>query len=53
MQDENTFIVLDGVMCLIACLALNIWHPGFLFKQSYATIKAEATSTPEGEMSAA
>lgn len=51
MQDENTFIVLDGVMCLIACVALNVWHPGFLFKQSYATIKAEATGTLDGEMS--
>ncbi|CAG8975696.1 hypothetical protein HYALB_00007900 [Hymenoscyphus albidus] len=54
MQDENAFIALDGCMCLIASLAMNIWHPGFLFKQSYATIKTESLPiTPQDEMSAA
>lgn len=41
MQDQIAFIILDGVMCVIATVALNVFHPGFLFKQSYATIKAE------------
>jgi hypothetical protein len=50
MQDEIAFIILDGVMCLVACLAMNVWHPGFLFKQSYATLKAEATGGTVGEM---
>ncbi|KAG9228552.1 RTA1 like protein-domain-containing protein [Amylocarpus encephaloides] len=50
MQDEPAFIVLDSVMCLVACLAMNVFHPGFLFKQSYATIKAEKNGHVE-EMS--
>jgi len=50
MQNEPAFIVLDGVMCIVACVALNIFHPGFLFKQSYATIKAEAVNGPAEDM---
>ncbi|KAK0120004.1 hypothetical protein ONS95_011422 [Cadophora gregata] len=41
MQDEVSFIILDGVLCWIAVLVLNIFHPGFLFKESYATIQRE------------
>ncbi len=41
MQNQIAFIILDGVMCVIAVVALNVFHPGFLFKQSYATLKAE------------
>ncbi|CZR66914.1 related to phospholipid-translocating ATPase [Phialocephala subalpina] len=41
MQDQISFIILDGVMCVVAVLALNAFHPGFLFQQSYATVKAE------------
>jgi hypothetical protein len=47
MQDQIAFIVLDGVMCIIAVLALNLFHPGFLFEQSYATIKAENIQTSD------
>lgn len=42
MKDEPAFVVLDGFMCVVAVLALNIFHPGFLFKESYATVKAES-----------
>ena len=49
MQDQIAFIVADGVMCVIAALAMNIYHPGFLFKQSYATLKAERVK-PDVEM---
>lgn len=41
MQDQIAFIILDGVMCVVAVLALNLYHPGFLFEQSYATAKTE------------
>ncbi|KUJ12280.1 RTA1-domain-containing protein [Mollisia scopiformis] len=41
MQDQIAFIILDGAMCVVAVVALNVFHPGFLFRQSYATIKAE------------
>ena len=33
MQDENTFIVLDGVMIAIATIALTICHPGYCFPE--------------------
>ncbi|KAI9821209.1 MAG: hypothetical protein M1827_003943 [Pycnora praestabilis] len=32
MQNQTEFIVLDGVMCTIAVLALTVFHPGFCFK---------------------
>ena len=31
MQDEIDFIVLDGVMVLVASLCLSLFHPGFCF----------------------
>lgn len=41
MQDENDFIILDGVMISIAALGLTIFHPGVFFKpmQTYKTDK--------------
>ncbi|CZS96236.1 hypothetical protein WAI453_009831 [Rhynchosporium graminicola] len=59
MQDEVSFVILDGVLCWIAVLVLNVFHPGFLFKESYATLKSETdarseTQTPtEGQMEGA
>lgn len=50
MQDQVSFIILDGVMCVIAVLALNIFHPGFLFKQSYATVKEEGNVSTAMQM---
>ncbi|KAF8862242.1 RTA1-domain-containing protein [Acephala macrosclerotiorum] len=47
MQDQVAFIILDGVMCVIAVVALNVFHPGFLFEQSYATLKAEGIQYSE------
>lgn len=49
MQDQVSFIVCDGVLCLVATAVLNVFHPGFLFKESYATIKMEKgrVGTPE------
>ena len=32
---QRYFIVLEGVMVLIAVLALNVFHPGFCFKEGY------------------
>jgi hypothetical protein len=51
MENEPAFIVLDGVMCAVAVLVMNFFHPGFLFKQSYATLNAERME-PELEMRA-
>jgi len=49
MQNETAFIVLDGVMCVIAVFSLNIFHPGFLFQQSYAIVKMESSASAETE----
>jgi hypothetical protein len=32
-RQEDTFLVLDGMMILIAAIALTIFHPGFAFPQ--------------------
>ena len=45
MQNQASFIILDGVMCIVAVVTLNIFHPGFLFKQSYTTTKKEENDT--------
>ncbi|KUJ16877.1 RTA1-domain-containing protein [Mollisia scopiformis] len=42
MQNQVSFIVLDGVMCFIAVLALNVFHPGFLFQESHGTVEGGA-----------
>ncbi|KAF2836508.1 putative RTA1 domain protein [Patellaria atrata CBS 101060] len=34
MQDEPLFIALDSVMCALAVVALNAFHPGYMFVQS-------------------
>jgi hypothetical protein len=49
MEDEVAFVILDGVMVAVAVLAMNFFHPGFVFKHSYATLKAERME-PELEM---
>jgi hypothetical protein len=36
MQDQVLFVLLDGVMCVLAVMVLNVWHPGVLFEQSVA-----------------
>lgn len=41
MENQIAFVIFDGVMCAIAVLAMNFFHPGFLFKQSYTAFKAE------------
>ncbi|EHK98948.1 hypothetical protein M7I_5239 [Glarea lozoyensis 74030] len=42
--------IVTAVMCIVACLVVNVWHPGFLFQQSYATTKAERAGAVDGEM---
>ncbi|KAE9380228.1 RTA1-domain-containing protein [Stipitochalara longipes BDJ] len=49
MESQVAFVILDGVMCVIAVFAMNFFHPGFLFKQSYATLKTEQIE-PDMEM---
>ncbi|KAK3294280.1 RTA1 like protein-domain-containing protein [Chaetomium fimeti] len=40
MQDEPSFIVLEGFMVLIPCLLLAIFAPGYLFPQMAARMSA-------------
>ncbi|KAF2805476.1 sphingoid long-chain base transporter RSB1 [Mytilinidion resinicola] len=50
MQDQALFIVLDAVMCVIAVLVLNIFHPGFLFQEASAVSKGESTTAGSMEL---
>ena len=34
MQNQAAFVVCDGVMCAIACVVLNIFHPAGIFAMS-------------------
>jgi uncharacterized ion transporter superfamily protein YfcC len=34
MQNQAACIVFDGVMCVIACVVLNVFHPGEIFRKS-------------------
>jgi len=34
MQNQAAFVVCDGVMCVVACVVLNIFHPGEIFRMS-------------------
>jgi RTA1 like protein len=47
MQNQILFIVLDGVMCVVAALVLNVFHPGMLFNQSCVTTKAGGNDSLE------
>lgn len=49
MQDEVSFIILDGLLCFVAVVVLNVFHPGFLFKESYATIELEKNGVTHSE----
>ncbi|KAK6335087.1 hypothetical protein TWF718_010528 [Orbilia javanica] len=37
MTNETYFIVLEGTMVILACLVLNVFHPGICFEASYAS----------------
>ena len=49
MQDEATFIVLDGVMITIATLCLTVFHPGLVFPE----MQMHGKTSPVGEFTAA
>lgn len=44
MQNQAAFVVLDGAVCLVACLALNIFHPGAIFQQSKIVLSSNVHS---------
>lgn len=35
IKNQNLFIGLEGVMVIVACLALNAFHPGICFREGY------------------
>lgn len=56
MQNETTFLILDGTMILISVWTLTIFHPYFFFpflgkKGKAAIAEAEKSSQPEGSQS--
>jgi hypothetical protein len=44
MQDEPSFIVLEGFMVLIPCILLAVFSPGILFPQMAARMSAPRRS---------
>ncbi|OCL03125.1 RTA1-domain-containing protein [Glonium stellatum] len=50
MQDQALFIALDSVMCSLAVISLNIFHPGFLFQESKAVDKGRQVSDAQVPM---
>ena len=44
MQDEPSFIVLDGFMVLIAVILLSFFAPGFLFPHMAEQMRAKKKS---------
>ncbi|EPS44782.1 hypothetical protein H072_1234 [Dactylellina haptotyla CBS 200.50] len=50
MANETYFLVLEGLMVILACLVLNVFHPGICFQASYAT-RLAATKEYNVEMS--
>ncbi|KAK4175924.1 RTA1 like protein-domain-containing protein [Triangularia setosa] len=49
MQDEWSFVVLEGIMVLVACLQLAFFPPGMLFPQMAARM-AEGKKTVKGDV---
>ena len=34
MENQAAFMVFEGLMCATACVILNVFHPGELFRKS-------------------
>jgi hypothetical protein len=34
MQNQAAFMVFEGVTCAAACVVLNVFHPGKIFRKS-------------------
>ncbi|KAI4200904.1 MAG: hypothetical protein LQ350_003590 [Teloschistes chrysophthalmus] len=45
IKNQTLFIVLEGVMVIIAVLVLNLFHPGLCFREGYVR-KPKATKQP-------
>jgi hypothetical protein len=48
MQNQAAFVVCDGVMCVVACMVLNIFHPGEIFgmsKEKGGVVEGSGNST--------
>lgn len=40
-NEEGPFMVLEGVMIMLACLCLTVWHPGWVLKGKFVTIDSD------------
>jgi hypothetical protein len=55
MQNQAAFVVLDGIMCVVAVFALNFCHPGNIFQKSKMVLTScdgefEETGSGQTEM---
>ncbi len=46
-RDEPSFMILEGGMLVIACVALTVVHPGIAFKEHYAAANFRLRGTPK------
>lgn len=50
IKNETLFFILEGVMVTLAVLVFNLLHPGWCFRESYATTKDSESSTELGDL---
>lgn len=48
-RDELEFMVLDGLMIVVASVAVTVMHPGWSFPALASTIKSRARAKSERE----
>jgi hypothetical protein len=49
-NEEAPFMVFEGVMMILACLALTIWHPGWVMKSHWRRTADVAESVSLGRV---
>jgi len=53
IKDQTLFFVLEGVMVIAAVIVLNVFHPGWCFREAYADrleVEKNQDSASEREM---
>lgn len=49
-NEEVPFMVLEGVMVILACLCLTVWHPGWVLSRNWGQIPDGATDAEGREL---
>lgn len=50
IEDQTLFFVLEGVMIVIAIVAMNICHPGYAMREAYFVKKIEKAKGGKKDM---